>query len=479
MEENVQRVFAVLISVIMFFFLPMYITFEKKDDISYALALKITTSFVENVRSKGYITSDMYDDFVDQLTATDNTYDISLEHISKKYYPAIFKRDATNSRVEKFEYIFDSSKLAQDGYFMGYDEVEELHTEKQIFEVWNRDDTQNPVYWGMGREQYMAVDEGKIPAITNFYGSTLQSLSANTWTGSTQGKKVYTMNEGDQFNVIIKNKNTTVATVLFNSFTLGANAGNDTKVYINYGGTIKNEEYRENLADPGADLYTANKPEEEEEETTPEPTPTPTPTEDRTAPSITITTDMYSAYPTQTWSYKITDAGSGVDLSKSKWIVTKENTQLGVNNSIWGTAPSLGSETGTKTTQTLDPLVPYYIHVLGYDKAGNAVEIISSKIYSKGWYEMNASSTSYNAYVVVDSRRPIGSITADIMANGKTIHHNSLAKQWEDTAKGKACWGFNIGTKDMGAGAYSSKISVYYEDANAYDVITFPTINLK
>ena len=56
MEDNLQRVFSVLISVLILFLMPLYITFEKMDDISYSLALKITSNFVDNVNAKGYNT---------------------------------------------------------------------------------------------------------------------------------------------------------------------------------------------------------------------------------------------------------------------------------------------------------------------------------------------------------------------------------------------------------------------------------------
>ena len=53
------------------------------------------------------------------------------------------------------------------------------------------------------------------------------------------------MNKGDEFSVRIKNENVTIATVLFNAFTLGiGGTENNVRVYINYGGTIKEEEYK-------------------------------------------------------------------------------------------------------------------------------------------------------------------------------------------------------------------------------------------
>ena len=80
MEDIVQRVFAIIFAVLVFFIMPLYMTFEKRDDISYALALKITSNFVNTVKSKGYLTAEMYADFVSELGATDNIY--SYLHIN-------------------------------------------------------------------------------------------------------------------------------------------------------------------------------------------------------------------------------------------------------------------------------------------------------------------------------------------------------------------------------------------------------------
>ena len=57
--------------------------------------------------------------------------------------------------------------------------------------------------------------------------------------------KILQTNKGDEFNVRVRNENVTIATVLFNAFTLGVGGTeNNTRVYINYGGTIQEEEYR-------------------------------------------------------------------------------------------------------------------------------------------------------------------------------------------------------------------------------------------
>ncbi len=225
MEDTLQRVFSVLVAVIIFFLLPLYIAFEKKDDISYSLALKITSNFVDNVKNKGYLSKDMYDNFISNLAVTGNDYDIKMEHLSKKYYPVIYSyKDNTYKEIEKaFDYSLykesyeesNGTKINVNGreytnLVLAYDLSTERNTEKQIL-------------------NYI---EGNISAGGS---SGIYEIDGN--------KAIYPMSVGDEFTVIIKNTNVTVATVLFNTLTFGANNSNTTKIYINYGGTVQNEEY--------------------------------------------------------------------------------------------------------------------------------------------------------------------------------------------------------------------------------------------
>lgn len=240
MDSNIQRVFGILVAALIFFLFPIYVAFEKKDDISYALTLRITYNFVNNVKSKGYISSDMYNDFVKELGVTSNKYEIKLEHIRKRYDPAIYAYDAGYTKIlRKFDYnIYKSGYDARSIYaggtyynnlILAYDVNEEVFTETQILDVLNRD-TPYGIY-------------GRIPA------STYASIPDTIQDPPLYEKNIYTMNAGDEFTVRVINKNTTIATVLFNALTLGMNSPNTTRVYINYGGTIINETYRTFLDD--------------------------------------------------------------------------------------------------------------------------------------------------------------------------------------------------------------------------------------
>lgn len=214
MDDNLQRVFSILLSVIILFILPLYITFEKIDDISYSLALKITSNFVDNVNAKGYVTEEMYNDFVSRLSVTGMTYEIKMEHVAKKYTPAYYAYNENNVLLNTFDYSIysiyinkdasegnveiDGTRYNKDNIKLSYNTSEIKYTEKQILDKINSSDA-----------------------------------------------KIYTMNKGDEFGVRIKNDNVTIATILFNAFTLGIGGiENNTRVYINYGGTVAEEEYR-------------------------------------------------------------------------------------------------------------------------------------------------------------------------------------------------------------------------------------------
>lgn len=248
-SSNLQRIFGILISVIIFFLFPIYITFEKRDDISYSLALKITYNFVENVRQKGYLTRNMYDSFVNELAVTGNNYDISMEHTKKRYDPIFYVY--TDSNHSKIDYSLDYITTVKGNTYVGndpsdstksftltnlnngtitpnavlsYKESNIVNTEKQIFDVFNS--TNNVAFMTLESGAYSSIS--KIPLNPTQYGSDGDINE-------------YDMSAGDDFTVKLKNKNTTIATIFFNALTLGANNTNNTRVFVNYGGTILND----------------------------------------------------------------------------------------------------------------------------------------------------------------------------------------------------------------------------------------------
>lgn len=264
MEDTLQRVFSILLSVMIFFLLPLYMAFEKKDDISYSLALKITSNFVDEVCNKGYMTIDMYNDFVSDLSVTGNTYDISLEHVARVYNPVIYAYKDNNQY--SFDYNLYKKNYDSNGSLnvngvsytnatLSYRVSDLRYSTEQILRIMDQDAISNSssiihlidYTYDENSKKYIYGDLSGLISYKNLNINQISPVSGLYRT--TDGKTVYPMNKGDKLTVTIKNTNITIASMLFNTLTFGARSGADTKVYINYGGTIENEQYRENVID--------------------------------------------------------------------------------------------------------------------------------------------------------------------------------------------------------------------------------------
>ena len=96
MKDNLSIVIVMIVFVILMVIFPLYNHFERQDDMSYNLALKVTTNFVDEVINSGYITQAMYDNYIANLANTGNLYDIELE-VHKRTYTKM----GTNKREKK------------------------------------------------------------------------------------------------------------------------------------------------------------------------------------------------------------------------------------------------------------------------------------------------------------------------------------------------------------------------------------------
>ena len=79
MEETSVSVIGILIASIILFIVPLIMIADRSDDISQLIAQSATTEFVDEVIKSGKITTDSYEDFVNSLQSSGNTYDIEME----------------------------------------------------------------------------------------------------------------------------------------------------------------------------------------------------------------------------------------------------------------------------------------------------------------------------------------------------------------------------------------------------------------
>ena len=79
MKDTLSMIVATIFLVILLLLLPLYNYFERQDDISYNVALKAVTTFVDEVTNNGYIDQTSYDNFINRLGQTANSYDVQVE----------------------------------------------------------------------------------------------------------------------------------------------------------------------------------------------------------------------------------------------------------------------------------------------------------------------------------------------------------------------------------------------------------------
>lgn len=252
MEDNIQTIIVVIVSVFLLFIFPVYMAYEKKDDISYALAMRYTQDFVDEVRNKGYITKYMYDDYRAKLKITGNSYDIQMNHEYKRYDPItkyynLSEQDKkytlvkTTTQEEKENWYKEIEQIGRDNLILTENSTKEevqayvanyLEMEHSIDKVEDTYELSSQIYTEDYIEKVLA-SEKKLKL--NADEDTVECNDEDSKNGGCQ--YAYTMNVDDNFNVTIKNTNTTLATVIYNMVTANVMDEN-TRIYVNYGGTI-------------------------------------------------------------------------------------------------------------------------------------------------------------------------------------------------------------------------------------------------
>ncbi|MEG2459717.1 MAG: glycine-rich protein [Clostridia bacterium] len=251
MEGYFQKIVSYLLAVIIFFLFPVYITFEKKDDISHALVSKATHLFVDNVRSKGYISPRMYKDYTDFVGVTGNVYDIKFIHTKKRYDPVVyFYSPVPNGQGVNELRVTDELSYEEFAAKGDVDEIKirsvngtNVYKKKEnkkvgdkfvVYDGWKKTTKvsseifSNDMIMRKLSPEFMNVVKGAT-------GSATDVISRDS------NLRKYKLAVGDNFEVSIRNKNTTIATMLFYTLTSQRKEYGIPRIYIKYGGVVRNE----------------------------------------------------------------------------------------------------------------------------------------------------------------------------------------------------------------------------------------------
>lgn len=180
MKDNLSIVISMILLVVLIVIFPLYNHFERQDDMSYNVALKATSNFVDEVVNSGYIDQETYDKYISDLSTTGNLYDVELEVHKKRYVKELTTEE--------------------------YEEQYEIDYNDDIF--------------------------AKITDTVTEVNSVEQKKVVN---GS------YLLNAGDKFYVKTKNASTTMAGAVFNVI---VPASQKDRIVVNYGGVIKNNAWK-------------------------------------------------------------------------------------------------------------------------------------------------------------------------------------------------------------------------------------------
>lgn len=160
MQDSITLIFSAMMLVLLLIFFPLYNLFERQDDMSYTTALRTTTNFIDQIRSKGYIDEQMLHELINDLSTTGNLYDIQMEA-----HRQLFLQDDTHI------------------YSVGY-----------------------------------AIDY-----TNDIFGYTSTGVENISHVGLTLKNDVYYLKKGDKVYITVKNSNVTLATVLLNFLKLTDN----------------------------------------------------------------------------------------------------------------------------------------------------------------------------------------------------------------------------------------------------------------
>jgi hypothetical protein len=112
MGDSVITVVAIVLAALLMFVFPLMSVSERTDDISQLSVQTATTDFVDKVRTEGKLTADSYQDFIDTITSTGNTYNVEMELQILDENPSVKTTQAEKTKIgENVYYTLYTSQI--------------------------------------------------------------------------------------------------------------------------------------------------------------------------------------------------------------------------------------------------------------------------------------------------------------------------------------------------------------------------------
>ena len=99
MGDSFGTIIAIFLAAILMFIFPLMSISERTDDVSQLSVQTATTEFVDNVRTTGKLTLDDYDKYVQTITSTGNSFEISMQAQILDENPGVKTTQAETTKI--------------------------------------------------------------------------------------------------------------------------------------------------------------------------------------------------------------------------------------------------------------------------------------------------------------------------------------------------------------------------------------------
>ncbi len=121
MEDLLWRILAFILAAVLIFLVPLFMFYDRMDDMSYNTAYQSVNEFAQISREIGEVNSYNYKKMIAKLNSTGLSYDVDIEHHKKLYMPVLDENGIETGEIScVYEGIYDGdieSKL-ETGYKM-------------------------------------------------------------------------------------------------------------------------------------------------------------------------------------------------------------------------------------------------------------------------------------------------------------------------------------------------------------------------
>lgn len=117
MDDILTSIIGIGLSVVLMFIFPLMSMTERTDDISQLTAEIATSEFVEDIRRTGRIEPKRYEQFLDNLGSTGNTYNVEIEARILDENPTRKITQTSGTQGDNVYYSVYTSQVLNDSFF--------------------------------------------------------------------------------------------------------------------------------------------------------------------------------------------------------------------------------------------------------------------------------------------------------------------------------------------------------------------------